>query len=89
MLHSFWYGLLNFFGIRNESGPGYGFWSGFAGDLTILGGIVIYLRHNNCGHRWCPFPGHVMPNGQHRLCRLHRRRPLASLDLPQIHRDHL
>lgn len=86
-LHPFWYGFLDFFGVRNEAGPGYGFWSGIAGCLGMFAGIVIYLRHNNCGHRWCPFPGHETPKG-YRICRLHKRRPLAALNLHTIHEDH-
>jgi hypothetical protein len=52
-LHVFWYGLLDFFGIRNEAGPGYGFWSGFAGDLTLITGATVYLRHRNCHVKGC------------------------------------
>lgn len=86
-LFGFWFRLLDFFGIRNEGGPGYGAWSGIVGDVTIFAGVIIYLRHNNCGHKWCPFPGHATPKG-HRICRLHGRKPLSKLHLRFVHEDH-
>lgn len=38
-------------GTVNESGPYYGFWSGFGsdlGELTIVAGILAAYRHHNC-----------------------------------------
>lgn len=43
-------------GTVNESGPYYGFWSGFGSDiaeLAIVGGIVQMVRHHNCHVKGC------------------------------------
>lgn len=88
MFHSFWYGLLDFFGIRNESGPGYGFWSGFAGDLSIIGAAVIGVRHLNCHTPGCWRLGkHTTVDG-YKLCRHCIGKSKAELGLHEIHEDH-
>ena len=43
-------------GTVNESGPFYGFWSGFGsdlGELTIVGAIIGTYKHHNCGTKRC------------------------------------
>jgi hypothetical protein len=48
--------LLNFFGISNLAGYGYGFWSGIGsdiGELAILGAIIAAYRKHNCHVRGC------------------------------------
>ena len=35
-------------GSINESHAWYGFWSGFAGDLTLFTGIAIWYKKHNC-----------------------------------------
>ena len=43
-------------GTYNESGPYYGFFSGFGsdlGELAILGGVVQLFRHRNCHVKGC------------------------------------
>lgn len=43
-------------GTVNESGPFYGFFSGFGSDLgeaTLIGGIIAIYRKYNCHARWC------------------------------------
>ena len=72
--------ILHVMGVDNVSGRWYGFWSGFGGDVAILGSVlaapVLLWRKNECGVRWCwrlgrhgladPATGVV-----HELCRKH------------------
>lgn len=47
----FWYEVGLFFGISNEAGPGYAFWSGVGSDLgefALLGGLVAVYRQHSC-----------------------------------------
>lgn len=66
--------LVHVLGIDDETGRWYAFWSGFGGDVAILGGIlaqpVIYLRHHNCHTARCWRPGH--PVAGIVACRKHR-----------------
>jgi hypothetical protein len=62
-------------GTVNESGPYYGFWSGFGGDLAIIGallwGPVVLLRKHNCEvHRCFRLARHSTAAGHH-VCRRH------------------
>lgn len=78
-------------GTVNESGPYYGFWSGFGsdiGEVTLIGGLILAARHANCAHRTCWRLGrHITVDG-HKLCRHHLGKPLKELDLPYVHEDH-
>jgi hypothetical protein len=84
-------------GTVNETGPYYGFFSGFGSDLgevTLLGGLIAIYRRHNCHTRWCfrlahhdladPGTGLV-----HRLCRTHHPdhpgRPLTARHITLIH----
>ena len=61
-------------GTVNESGPYYGFWSGFGsdiGEVTILGSIIIGARHINCAEKGCWRLGHVIPGTTVRTCHKH------------------
>ena len=52
----FWTWLGHFTGVSNESGPGYGFFSGIGsdiGEVAILGGVVQLYRHRNCREQGC------------------------------------
>jgi len=54
---NFWNNLLHFMGIDDTTGKWYGFWSGFASDLTIIAAAIaipwsIYRRHN-CNVKGC------------------------------------
>jgi hypothetical protein len=50
-------------GSDNVSGVEYGFWSGFGGDLTVVGALLtapaIYVKHHNCSRTRCLRLGHV------------------------------
>ena len=48
--------LLNFFGISNLAGYGYGFWSGIGsdiGEIALLGAIIAVYRKHNCHVQRC------------------------------------
>jgi hypothetical protein len=56
----FWHWIEVHTGTVNESGPYYGFWSGFGSDLgevtliaAILTPAVMAARHSNCHTRGC------------------------------------
>jgi hypothetical protein len=63
-----WHFLLNVTGSSNESSNWYAFWSGFAGDIPIVGGVFVLARHHNCAQPGCWRLGHAHRN--HR-CRRH------------------
>jgi hypothetical protein len=68
--------FLHWSGSDNVSGPEYGFWSGFAGDITILiafgGGLTALARKINCHEVGCwrigKFPVEGTP---YTTCRFH------------------
>lgn len=101
MLYHFWASVLHVMGVDNVSGRWYGFWSGFGGDVAILGSIlaspILLYRKHDCGVRWCwrlgrhefkePDTGIV-----HMLCRKHHpehpgRKAITSTELR--HQYHL
>lgn len=79
-------------GTVNESGPYYGFFSGFGsdiGELALVGGLVTLVRSRNCNHKGCWRYGvHTTKNG-HKLCKTHISMPNAELEVHPIHDDHL
>lgn len=58
-LQSFWWWVEIHTGTVRESGPYYGFWSGFGSDISEIGSVVglavIYYQHNNCHSKGCPW----------------------------------
>jgi hypothetical protein len=103
VMHSkqFGYWLQVHTGTINESGPYYGFWSGFGSDLEefgILGGIsaAVYqlVRKHNCHEPRCWRIGqHPAAGGQFLLCYRHHpdydgRKPTSEL-IRRLHREHL
>jgi hypothetical protein len=88
-------------GTVDESGPYYGFWSGFGSDIAefgILGAIAtaIYqmVKKYNCHEPGCWRVGtHPAAGGQFVLCYRHHpdfagKRPTHDL-IERIHRDHV
>jgi hypothetical protein len=88
-------------GTINESGPYYGFWSGFGSDLEefgILGaigaGIYQVIKKYNCHAPGCWRVGqHPAAGGQFLLCYRHHpdyqgRKPTREL-IYRLHREHL
>ena len=66
------HGLLHVLGIDNLGGYWYGWWSGFAGDLSILATPVVLLHKHNCHVRGCPRVGkHPVAGTTWTVCRKH------------------
>ena len=70
-----WQWLLHVTGSNNESGPWYGFWSGFGsdiGEITIIGGLVAIYRKHACHEPRCWRLGHHLVEGTpYTVCRRH------------------
>ena len=66
--------FMHYTGSDNPSGPWYGFWSGFGSDLTefaILGGLIQFVRHQNCHVKGCWFWGKPIEGTAFRACWKH------------------
>lgn len=78
--HDVWPWLEVHTGTVNESGPYYGFWSGFGSDIgeaTLITGLIISARHVNCVTRGC-----------WRIA-LHKvKDPTTGVEYRQCHRHH-
>jgi len=96
--HAYWLYLLEISGTLNSGSKAYNFWSGFGGDVAILGSIlaapILLYRKHNCGTRWCwrlarhdykdPETGIV-----HQLCRKHHpEHPGKPVTAAEIRRKH-
>jgi hypothetical protein len=80
LMHHLWSWILELTGTQSSSSKAYNFWSGFGGDIAILGSVLaapfLLWRKHDCGIRWCwrlgrheykdPVTGIV-----HSLCRKH------------------
>jgi hypothetical protein len=88
-------------GTINETGPYYGFWSGFGSDLTefgIIGAIATaayqLFRKYNCHQPGCWRVGnHPAAGGQFSLCYRHHpdyqgKKPTREL-IQRLHQEHL
>ena len=88
-------------GIINESGPYYGFWSGFGSDIeefgvlgAITAGVYSLIRKYNCHEPRCWRIGqHPAAGGQFLLCYRHHpdyqgKKPTHEL-IERLHREHL
>jgi hypothetical protein len=76
----FWDGFLQFLGVRNEASRWYAFESGsgaiILGDLPLIGGLVLIIRHHNCEIPGCPRIQLKRPTAAgHLLCRKHHPEP--------------
>lgn len=72
-MSSFLHWLAVHTGTVNESGPYYGFWSGFGSDLgeaALFGAVVGMFRKHNCHQRWCWRIGRHQA-GEYIVCRKH------------------
>ena len=74
-LASFQHWLAIWTGTVNEPGPQYGFWSGFGGDLAIIGALLsaplVLLRKHNCEIHGCWRIGRHTTAAGHHTCRRH------------------
>ena len=88
-------------GTVNETGPYYGFWSGFGSDLTEFGiigaiatGVYQLVKKYNCHYPGCWRVGnHQAAGGQFSLCYLHHpdyqgKKPTSEV-IQRLHREHL
>ena len=84
---NFWYHYLGLQGV----GPWYGAWSGIVPSiegLTFFGFFLGAWHHVNCSAKGCPrLKRHTTSDG-HGLCHRCLKKPLAALDLPEVHEDH-
>lgn len=81
-------------GTVNESGPFYGFFSGFGSDLSeivLIAGAFTLYRHHNCAVPRCPRIAHKKfeVKGTHqRTCRKHATPYWHALLLKQYKEDY-
>lgn len=69
-----WYWIEVHTGTVNESGPYYGFWSGFGsdlGELGILGAVLQAARHRNCHVKGCWRLGRSVDGTPYLACHIH------------------
>ncbi len=92
--HDIWPWLEVHTGTVNESGPYYGFWSGFGSDLgeaTIFVGVVAAYRHHNCHVKGCPWLGHPVEGTPYLACPTHHPQHEGGkrgVTVEQIHEQH-
>ncbi len=81
-------------GTVNESGPYYGFWSGFGSDLgeaTLVAGGIALFRHHNCHVRGCVRLGRPVTNTPYLACPKHHpshkgdRRAVSASTIDRAH----
>lgn len=64
--------LLHILGIDDVSGRWYAFWSGFAGDIGLIGAAYALLRKHNCHVKHCVRVGrHQIAGTDWVVCRRH------------------
>jgi len=80
---------LHFFGLDSASGPAYLAWSGALSDLgeiTLLAGLIAFLRHRNCEVKGCLRLGRHQTAAGHHVCSRHT--PTPHLTAEDIHDAH-
>ena len=77
-------------GTSESASRSYNFWSGFGsdiGEVTLITGVIIGLRHINCHVTGCKrVRTHLVPGTPYRACRRHH--PGVPTDGP-ITEDHI
>jgi hypothetical protein len=71
---AFWHWFEVHTGTVNESGPYYGFWSGFGSDIgeaTLVVGVAAAWRHHNCHVKGCPRLGRPVEGTPYIACPKH------------------
>jgi hypothetical protein len=88
-----WHWLLNFFGVNNEAGYGYAFWSGIGsdfGEIALIGAIIAVYRKHNCHVKGCwRISRHPVDGTPWVVCRKHH--PTIGNEAPtadQVVADH-
>jgi len=81
-------------GTVNESGPYYGFWSGFGSDVgeaTLVAGLFAAWRHHSCHVRGCARLGRQVQGTPYLACPKHHPAHKGSrrtVSLETIHTAH-
>lgn len=87
MIHELFRWLGYWTGIANESGKGYGFWSGIGSCITEFAIIGMVWHKVNCGVHGCWRIGlKKVPGTEHVVC--HKHHPLGHVTHQQVIDDH-
>jgi hypothetical protein len=62
--------IAHLLGVDSVSSNYYAFWSGFGGDIPIVGAVAFWLHHHNCNTVGCWRLGHARSDGT-TICRVH------------------
>jgi hypothetical protein len=92
LIVAFWDGVITFLGVKDEASRWYAFDSGsgavILGDLPLLGGLIVLIRHHNCEIRGCPRIQLKRPSAAgHLLCRKHHPET-GRLTVDEAHAAH-
>lgn len=91
LLGHIWYWIEVHTGTVNESGPYYGFFSGFGsdiGEVTVITGVALLIWHMNCHTPGCKrLTRQTTPDG-YKLCRKCLPKSKKELGLHEVHDDH-
>lgn len=83
-------------GTVNETGPYYGFWSGFGSDIgeaTLIVGVWAAWRHHNCHVKGCARLGRPVEGTPYVACPRHHpahqgsKRSVTSATINEAHRQ--
>jgi hypothetical protein len=92
VITAFWGDFLQFLGVRDEASRWYAFESGsgaiILGDLPLIGGLILVIRHHNCEMPGCPRIQLKRPTAAgHLLCHKHHPDP-GPASLEEAHAAH-
>lgn len=87
-----WDGVIQFLGVKDEGSRWYAFESGsgaiILGDLPLIGGLLVLVRHHNCEIPGCLRLQIKRPTAAgHLLCRKHHPAP-GPASLEEAHAAH-
>jgi hypothetical protein len=91
-----WHAILDFFGVVDEGGKGYAFWSGIGsdiGEVAIIGAVIGMYHRHSCHVDGCWRIGrHPVEGTGFVTCRRHHPTissdaPLTAEDIAQAHQD--
>jgi hypothetical protein len=88
----FWEGFITFLGVKNEASRWYAFESGsgaiILGDLPLIAGLIVLIRHHNCEIPGCLRFQLKRPTAAgHLLCRRHHPEP-GPISVEAAHAAH-
>ncbi len=92
LITTFWDAVITFLGVKDEASRWYAFDSGsgaiILGDLPLLGGLFVLIRHHNCEIPGCMRIHLKRPTAAgHLLCRKHHPEP-GPQSLEEAHAAH-